>query len=76
MIAQVAGGRFQDVGVRVSFFVSMPTMVHQRKPLGLREARIIWRMKHVLKLPVTKIAVALERNKTSAYRALGPNFKP
>ena len=51
-------------------------MIHQRKPLGLREARIIWRMKHVLKLPVTKIAVVLERNKTSAYRALGPNFKP
>ena len=54
----------------------MPTMVHQRKLFGLREARVIWRMKHVLKLPVTKIAVALERNKTSAYRALGPNFKP
>ena len=49
-------------------------MVHQCKPVGLREARIIWRMKHVLKLPVTKIAVVVERNKTSIYRALGPDF--
>ena len=47
-----------------------------RKPLGQREARIARRMKSVLGIPVTKIALALERNKSSVYKALAPTFKP
>ena len=46
-----------------------------RTPLLEREVTIIRRMKHVLKLPVTKIATAVGRNKTSVYKALSPKFK-
>ena len=49
---------------------------YTRKPLDHREARIIRRMKTVLKAPVTKIATVVERNKSSVYEALSSDFKP
>ena len=48
----------------------------QRVPLGLREAQIIRRMKNVLKLPATKIALAVNRHKKSVYKALEASFIP
>ena len=48
----------------------------KRLPLGSREAEIIRRLKYVIKLPVTKIATAVARNKTSVYKALKRSFKP
>ena len=48
----------------------------RRKPLEEREAQIIRRMKKVLKLPVTKIALAVDRNKSSVYKALDKSFDP
>lgn len=44
--------------------------VQTRVPLKAREVEIIRRMKKVLGLPVTKIALAVNRNKTSVYAAL------
>ena len=41
-----------------------------RKPLGKREARIITRLKHVAKLPITKIAEVTERNKGTIHDVL------
>jgi len=46
-----------------------------RKPLEAREVAIIRRMKRVLKLPITKIASVLDRNKTSIYKALEKGWK-
>ena len=48
----------------------------KRFPLGSREAEIIRRLKKIIKLPVTKIATAVGRNKTSVYKALKRTFKP
>ena len=48
----------------------------KRVPLGLREAHIIRRMKNVLKLSVTKIALAVNRHKKSVYKALQPSILP
>ena len=42
----------------------------RRVPLTSREVVIIRRLKNVVKLPVTKIALAVERNKTTVYKAL------
>ena len=42
----------------------------RRVPLTSREVAIIRRLKNVVKLPVTKIALAVERNKTTVYKAL------
>ena len=47
-----------------------------RVPLGWREVHIIRRLKRVLKLPVTKIAKGVGRNKTSVYQALDTAWKP
>ena len=41
-----------------------------RKPLQQREVAIIRRMKNVLGLPVTQIALATDRNKSTVYKAL------
>ena len=48
----------------------------KRVPLGSREVQIIRRLKRVIKLPVTKIALAVQRNKSSVYKALRPSFAP
>jgi hypothetical protein len=42
----------------------------ERKPLGRREAKIIKRMRAVARLPVSKIAEVVQRNKTSVYTVL------
>ena len=46
-----------------------------RVPLVACEVHIIRRLKNVIKLPVTKIALATERNKTTAYEALDVKWK-
>ena len=48
---------------------------HRRVPLAAREVQIIRRLKTVIKLPVTKIALAVGRNKTTVYRALDKNWE-
>ena len=50
-----------------------PKGAHQRKPIGAREIQIIKRLKKVIKLPVTTIALAVERHKKSIYKALKDN---
>ena len=45
-------------------------MVYFRKPLSEREVTLIKRMKKVLYLPVTHIAMVAQRNKSTIYRAL------
>ena len=50
--------------------------VQTRVPLQAREVQMIRRMKTVLKLPVTKIALAVNRNKTSIYAALSTAWSP
>ena len=47
----------------------------QRVPLAAREVHIIRRLKNVVKLPVTKIALATERNKTTIYEALNTPWR-
>ena len=47
----------------------------RRVPLTTREVHIIRRLKNVLKLEVTKIALAVGRNKTTVYEALDKNWK-
>jgi len=46
-----------------------------RVPLGAREVHVIRRLKNVLGVPVTKIALATERNKTTVYEALDRRWK-
>jgi len=46
-----------------------------RVPLGAREVTIIRRLKQVIKLPVTKIATAVDRNKSTIYDALDENWR-
>ena len=58
----------------------LPTMApklskQRRVPLGAREVTIIRRLKTVVKLPVTKIALAVDRNKTTVYEALDKKWK-
>ena len=48
----------------------------QRLPLGTREAQIIRRLKNVLGLPVTKIALAFGRHKKIVHKILKPSFNP
>ena len=50
-------------------------MAYYRKPLQRREVTIIRRMKKVLKMPVTQIAIAVERHKSSIYKALDPAWR-
>ena len=45
-----------------------------RVPLQAREVKIIRRLKKVLQLPETKIAPAVNRNKTTVYEALGKDW--
>ena len=45
-------------------------MSYKRKPLHDREIKIIQNLKRTLGLPVTHIAKATERNKTSTYNSL------
>jgi hypothetical protein len=53
-----------------------PKLPEQRHvPLGAREVAIIRRLKSVIKLPVTKIALADDRNKTTVYGALDKTWK-
>ena len=47
-----------------------------RKTLLQREVDIIRRMKRVLKLPVTHIASAVDRDKTTVYKALSRSWRP
>ena len=47
----------------------------RREPLLKREVVIIRRLKNVVKLPVTKIALAVNRNKTTVYTALDKKWK-
>ena len=56
--------------------MSVRKQVLKRVPLGSREVQIIRRLKKVIKLPVTKIALAVQRNKSSVYKALRPSFTP
>ena len=44
--------------------------------IGKREIEIIKRMKRVLKLPVTHIARAVNRNKTTIYLVLRRSWRP
>jgi hypothetical protein len=46
----------------------------RRVPLAAREVLIIRRLQKVIKLPVTKIALAVNRNKTTVYEALDKNW--
>ena len=48
---------------------------HRHEPLGAREVTIIRRLKQVIKLPVTKIATAVNRNKSTIYDALDKNWR-
>ena len=50
-------------------------MIYARVPLQQREVTIIRNMKKKLKLPVTKIAAAVERSKETVYKALDPSWK-
>ena len=45
-------------------------MAYTREPLACREVVIIHNLKKVMKMPVTHIAQAVGRNKTSVYKAL------
>ena len=54
--------------------VAKPTKP-SRVPLAAREVHIIRRLKRVTKLPVTKIAIATQRNKTTINDALNPSWK-
>ena len=45
-------------------------MVASRKPFHKREVEIIKRLRGVIKVPVTKIALAVGRHKRTAYRCL------
>ena len=47
-----------------------------RKPLGTREIETIRGLKAKLDLPVTKIALAVGRNRTTIHKALCRRFKP
>jgi len=47
----------------------------QRVPLAAREVQIIRRLKHIVKLPVTKIALATGRNKSTIYQALDAKWQ-
>ena len=49
-------------------------MKYCRKPLQEREVAIIRNMKKMLKLPVTKIALAVERTKRTVYKSLDPKW--
>ena len=51
------------------------TKTYVRMPLQAREVEIIRRLKKVLELPVTKIALAVDRNKTTVYEALGKDWE-
>ena len=46
-----------------------------RKCLGTREVEIIRRLKRKLKLPITKIALAVGRDRTTVYKALRRTFQ-
>ena len=46
-----------------------------RVPLAAREVHIIRRLKNIVKLPVTKIAIAVGRNKSTVYSALSKKWK-
>ena len=46
-----------------------------RVPLAAREVHIIRRLKNIVKLPVTKIAIAVGRNKSTVYSALDKKWK-
>ena len=50
--------------------VKAKTFVVRRAPLLKREVDIIRRLKNVVKLPITKIALAVNRNKSTVYSAL------
>ena len=41
-----------------------------RKPIGLREVQIIQRMRRILAMTITQIALAVDRSRTTVYRAL------
>ena len=47
-----------------------------RKPLGRREVEIIQRMKRGLNYPVAQIEIAVDRNKSTVYRALSIPHRP
>ena len=46
-----------------------------RKPLDRREVEIIQRMERALNYPVTQIAIAVDRNKSTVYRALSIDLR-
>ena len=46
-----------------------------RQPLLQREVTIIRNMKRKLKLPVSRIAIAVGRTKKTVYKALDPTWK-
>ena len=45
-----------------------------RRPLAAREVTIVRRMKKLLQMRVTDIATAVDRNKSSVYKALSPSW--
>ena len=55
-----------------------PAAMAQRLTLGDREITVIQRLKKILALPVTKIARAVGRNKSTVYKALStePGQRP
>ena len=50
-------------------------MKYCRKPLQQRDVAITRNMEKKLKLPVTKIALTVERTKRTVYKALVPMWK-
>ena len=76
-MSQVLLGRIHPACLLNVLAASMVKSVQKlRKPLGIREVEIIRRLKEKLKLPITKIALAVGRDKTTVYKALRRKFKP
>ena len=56
-------------------WLKLVAMTQTRQVLTAREVEIIRRMKRVLKLPVTKIAKGVGRNKCTIHKVLKPGYK-
>ena len=51
-------------------------LIQKRVPLQAREVPIIRDLRTILKLPITKIALAVKRDRTSIYAALSKAWSP
>ena len=62
-------------------FFSSPAMAPKSHtqthvPSGAREVKIIRRLNHVIRLPVPRIAKAIDRNKSTVYGAFDKKWRP